>query len=247
LLERSGQLKRTLGNGSVTSFPIIETKGGDITSYIPTNVISITDGQIFLSKTILNRSLRPAIDITVSVSRIGSKAQYSCLKYVCKKVRNDYATFKSFENVAKVSSDLDQVTELYINRGLAIIQFLNQPLYHTYTLYNEVLGFFLLSEGYVDGIKTKYVNLYFNILFKAFFINMYLYSEKKLLKYVKTENSSVVESLLKMYSIEPFLNDLHLLGNKYHNFFKSEIQSVLIRSTTTIYYKHLYNISKPII
>ena len=243
LLERSGQLKRTVGNGSVTSFPLIETKGGDITSYIPTNVISITDGQIFLSKTLVNKNIRPSIDLTVSVSRIGSKAQYTCLKFVCKKVRSIYATFKTFENVAKVTSDLDPVTELYINRGLSIIQFLNQPLYHTYTLYNEVLGFFLLSEGYLDGIKTKYVNLFFNLLFKAYFAKYYLEEHKHLLKYIIHDNCSIVESLLKMYSVEPFLTDWHVIGKQYNNFFKNELQLLLVSGTFD--HKQLYTITKP--
>src|SRR3989338_8241915 len=107
LLERSAQINRKLSGGSLTALPIVETKGGDISGYIPTNVISITDGQVFLSSRLFNEGFRPAIDLGLSVSRVGSKAQYDCMKLVCKKVKADYSMYKAYASLAKVSSDID--------------------------------------------------------------------------------------------------------------------------------------------
>lgn len=239
LLERCGQLARKLGNGSLTSFPIIETKCGDITSYIPTNVISITDGQIYLSKTLVNKAFFPAVDIAVSVSRVGSKAQYACLKFVSKKIKHDYNNYRAYESISKISTDLSPLVKNYIQKGLAINQFLKQSLYVSYKLYNQVFAFFLLSEGYLENINSIYITLFLNILFKGLYKNTFLKNKEHLLKYLEYSSIELMDSLLKIYSIEPFINDFHLIGAAYKLFFVNTIQKNITSDSTNTYVSHL--------
>lgn len=227
LLERSAQLSKQCGGGSLTSFPIIETKGGDISSYIPTNVISITDGQIFLSKSMVNKGLRPAVDLGLSVSRVGSKAQLKCVKYVTKKIKRDYALYKAYEGLSKVSSDLDITLAGYVKRGVAIISFLKQSLYSTYNLYQMVIGFFLLSEGFLDNINLKNITLYFELFFNGIFVAMYLQSNMELVFFATTELVVSYDSLFKVFKMNTFFKQLQLLGSLYESFYLQTIEPLI--------------------
>jgi len=165
LLERAAQLKRNRGGGALTALPVVETKAGDISAYIPTNVISITDGQIFLSSKLANQGIRPAVDLNLSVSRVGSDAQPSILKYVSKKTKLDYAVYRSFAAVEKISGDIDPSILAYINRGKKIVSFFNQEVYSTDTLYQQVVCLHAISSGYLDNVNANLVGYFFNLLF----------------------------------------------------------------------------------
>lgn len=165
LLERAAQLKRNRGGGALTALPVVETKAGDISAYIPTNVISITDGQIFLSSKLANQGIRPAVDLNLSVSRVGSDAQPSILKYVSKKTKLDYAVYRSFSGIEKISGDIDPSILAFINRGKKIVAFFNQEVYATDTLYQQVVCLHAISSGYLDKVNANLVGYFFNLLF----------------------------------------------------------------------------------
>jgi len=145
-LERASLLTRSLSGGSVTALPIIETKGGDIAAYIPTNVISITDGQLFLSKVMFNKGICPSIDLGLSVSRVGSKAQYDCMKSISKDIKKDFRYYKMYESLSKIGSELEGHIAAYIKRGLLIVSFFVQKAYHTYRLYQQVIALFIFQK-----------------------------------------------------------------------------------------------------
>ena len=234
LLERGAQLSKQFGSGSLTILPLIETKGGDISAYIPTNVISITDGQIFLSSNIINAGLRPGVNIGLSVSRVGSKAQYNCVKYVSKKIKRDYILYKTYEGLSKISSDMDPTLLSYVNRGLIILKYLSQKLYKTVKLFKQVITFYCLSEGLFDGIDVSYLGIYFELYFKGYFLSDYLENNEELFKYLMNRNAEFVESLLIASSIEPSLKEIGFLSRLFSNFFKSEIYVRM--NTNEVYY-----------
>lgn len=164
LLERAAQQKRDRGGGALTALPVVETKAGDISAYIPTNVISITDGQIFLSSKLANQGVRPAIDLNLSVSRVGSDAQPNMLKYVSKKTKLDYAVYRSFQGIEKISGDVDASILAFINRGKKIVAFFNQEVYVTDSLYKQVVCLHAISSGFLDKVNGHLVGYYFNLL-----------------------------------------------------------------------------------
>lgn len=223
LLERGAQLSKQFGAGSLTVLPLIETKGGDISAYIPTNVISITDGQIFLSSSIINSGLRPGVNIGLSVSRVGSKAQYNCVKYVSKKIKRDYALYKAYEGLSKISSDMDPLLAGFVIRGQRIVSYLSQKLYKTIKLAHQVLSFYCLSEGLLDNVNTSYTTLFFDLYFKGYFVQEYLVDNEELFKYLIERNAVMVESLLISSSIEPSLNEIASLSKLFSEFFKKEV------------------------
>lgn len=165
LLERAAQMRRSYGGGALTALPIVETKGGDISGYIATNVISITDGQIFLSTKLANQGIRPAIDLNLSVSRVGSDAQPSILKTVSKSTKVDYAMFRSFQSLEKISGDLDPSIMAYIQKGKKIISYFNQEAYQTEMLYKQIVCLYAISAGYLDKVHPSLVKYFFNLLF----------------------------------------------------------------------------------
>jgi len=145
LLERAAQMHRNLGGGSLTALPIIETRGGDISAYIPTNVISITDGQIFLSTDLANKGVRPAINIGLSVSRVGSSAQTPLMRELSRKLKGNYAFYNTYKGVDKLGGDLDPIILSYIRRGVRIDEFFKQGLYQPLTYIRQVIGVFLFN------------------------------------------------------------------------------------------------------
>ncbi|MBQ8168755.1 F0F1 ATP synthase subunit alpha [bacterium] len=154
LLERAVKLNDNLGGGSITALPIIETQAGDVSAYIPTNVISITDGQIFLETNLFNAGVRPAINAGISVSRVGGAAQTKAIKQVAGKLRLDLAQFRELEAFAQFASDLDQATKNQLLRGEKLTEVLKQPQYNPLSVAEQVSILFAANEGVLDDVKT---------------------------------------------------------------------------------------------
>lgn len=202
LLERAAQMSRQYGGGSLTALPIVTTKAGDISGYIPTNVISITDGQIFLSSKLANQGLFPAIDLNLSVSRVGSDAQVPAMKAVSKKIRIDYSIYRTYAGIEKLGGDVDPTILNFISRGKKIVVFFKQDLYITCPLYKQVLSLYAISKGYLDNVKVELVPYYFNLLFDSNLAIQYLgdnawliFSATKLEYVMKVIELAVFESL----------------------------------------------------
>jgi len=157
LLERSAKLNKDHGGGSITALPIIETQLGDVSSYIPTNVISITDGQIFLESHLYNKGILPAINVGISVSRVGSSAQYNIMKKICSTIKLDLATYYELESFSQFSNDLDENTKKILDRGKRIVLSLNQKQNKPYLLHHEIAILYAVTNGYLDNIFVENV------------------------------------------------------------------------------------------
>jgi len=158
LLERACKLDPKYGGGSITALPIVETQSGDISAYIPTNVISITDGQIFLVTDLFNAGQRPAIDVGLSVSRVGGAAQFKAMKQVASSIKIDLASFEEMKSFSQFGSDLDSSTVAILNHGEALLRVLRQGQYQPYSLDKEIFYLFMAKEKYLDNIKTNEVS-----------------------------------------------------------------------------------------
>ena len=152
LLERSAKLSDKLGGGSITSLPIVETQAGDISAYIPTNVISITDGQIFLESDLFHSGVRPAINAGLSVSRVGGSAQLKPMKQVSGTLRIDLASYRELEAFTQFGSDLDALTQQKLNRGRRTVEVLKQPLHKPVSVEKQIILFYALNHGYLDSV-----------------------------------------------------------------------------------------------
>jgi F-type H+-transporting ATPase subunit alpha len=169
LLERAGKLRESLGGGSITALPIIETQAGDISAYIPTNVISITDGQLFMQTSLFNSGQRPAIDVGFSVSRVGGAAQIKPMKQASASLKLDLASYLELESFSQFGSDLDETTKEVIEHGKRTMEILKQHKNNTYDQYDEVLFLLAVSSraikwipiNQVRAIKTE-IKTYFN-------------------------------------------------------------------------------------
>ena len=157
LLERSAKLSEALGAGSLTALPIIETQAGDVSAYIPTNVISITDGQIFLEADLFYQGQRPAIGIGLSVSRVGSAAQYKSMKQVSGSVKLELAQFREVEAFASFGSDLDPITQYKLKKGSILMQILKQKQYAPQDLCEQIFMIFLGVKGLLDTLEASQV------------------------------------------------------------------------------------------
>ena len=155
LLERSCRLDDAHGGGSITALPIIETQAGDISAYIPTNVISITDGQIFLESELFNAGMRPAVNVGLSVSRVGGAAQTKAMKKASGQMRVDLAQFREMEVFTQFSSDLDPATQAMLDHGHVLIELLKQPLYHPLAMWKEVVILSAASNGLLDDVALS--------------------------------------------------------------------------------------------
>ena len=155
LLERAVKLNDELGGGSITALPIIETQAGDVSAYIPTNVISITDGQIFLESNLFNSGVRPAINAGISVSRVGGAAQTKAIKQVAGKLRLDLAQYRELEAFAQFASDLDQATKNQLLRGEKLTEILKQPQYMPLSVAEQVSILFAANEGILDDVQNS--------------------------------------------------------------------------------------------
>jgi len=179
LLERSAKLNEDNGAGSLTALPIIETQGGDVSAFIPTNVISITDGQIFLETELFYQGVRPAVNTGLSVSRVGSAAQTSAMKSVAGPVKLELAQYREMAAFAQFGSDLDASTQKLLNRGARLTELMKQPQYAPLTNAEIVCVIFAGTKGYLDSIPVKDVGRY----------------EAGLLKHLRTNCKALLEDI----------------------------------------------------
>ncbi len=179
LLERAAKMSDLKGGGSLTSLPIIETQAGDISAYIPTNVISITDGQIFLEADLFNSGIRPAINVGNSVSRVGGAAQTKAMKQVAGTLRLDLAQFRELQAFAQFGSDLDRATQLQLARGQRLTEILKQPQYQPMPVEQQVVVIWAATNGYIDDVPVEEVRRF----------------ESELLRFVENSNPGLLESI----------------------------------------------------
>ncbi len=160
LLERSCKVNDDLGAGSLTALPIIETQAGDVSAYIPTNVISITDGQVYLEPNLFNSGIRPAVNVGLSVSRVGGAAQIKAMKQVAGTLRLDLAQYRELAAFAAFGSDLDKATQLKLNRGARMVELLKQPQYKPMNVMEQVISLYAGTRGYMDEVPVTAVRKY---------------------------------------------------------------------------------------
>jgi len=238
LLERAAQMHRNLGGGSLTALPIIETRGGDISAYIPTNVISITDGQIFLSADLANKGVRPAINIGLSVSRVGSSAQTPLMRELSRKLKGNYAFYSNYKGVDKLGGDVDPIILSYIQRGVRIDEFFKQGLYEPLTYIKQTIGVYCLINGIVDPVDSKYIDIFFNLLFSNEFSEKYIKSTE----YHFASEYNDIESWLYSNLIEHsngMTEEIHSWCKATAEYFISEIQPRLARDKNNVLYNSL--------
>ncbi|WP_242840761.1 F0F1 ATP synthase subunit alpha [Butyrivibrio proteoclasticus] len=181
LLERSSKLSSALGGGSITALPIIETQAGDVSAYIPTNVISITDGQIFLESDLFFEGMRPAVNVGLSVSRVGSAAQTKAMKKASGSIRVDLAQYREMAVFTQFSSDLDETTKNQLAHGNVLMELLKQPLEHPLAMHEQVVILVAANAGRLDMVPVKNVRSY----------------KERLLQFFETEQASIYEELDK--------------------------------------------------
>lgn len=166
LLERASKLSDELGGGSLTALPVIETQAGDVSAYIPTNVISITDGQIYLEPNLFNAGVRPAINVGISVSRVGGNAQIKAMKKVAGRLRLELAQYRELEAFAKFGSDLDKATLQQLRRGARLVELLKQGQYQPIPVEKQVVSLFAGTNGYLDEIPLEHIQRYEREMFE---------------------------------------------------------------------------------
>ena len=196
LLERACKLNEENGSGSLTALPIIETQAGDVSAYIPTNVISITDGQIFLSTDLFNSGIRPAINVGLSVSRVGGAAQVKAMKQVAGTLRLDLAQFREKEAFAQFGSDLDKATQQQLARGVRLVETLKQPEYNPMPWEEQVITIFAATKGYLDGFPVSEIQR-----FEEGFLSLMKSKHPELMKQISDDLSISDDSSSKLVSI----------------------------------------------
>jgi F-type H+-transporting ATPase subunit alpha len=165
LLERAAKMSDEAGAGSLTALPIIETQEGDVAAYIPTNVISITDGQIFLEGDLFNAGVRPAVNVGISVSRVGGSAQIKAMKSVAGTLRLDLAQYRELQAFSQFASDLDEATRKQLERGERLVELLKQPQYSPYEVQDQVIGIYAATKGFFDSVdKSNIVSMEKNLI-----------------------------------------------------------------------------------
>ncbi len=186
LLERAAKLNKKSGGGSLTALPIIETQAGDVSAYIPTNVISITDGQIFLETELFNQGIRPAVNVGLSVSRVGSAAQTKAMKKVAGSIKLELAQYREMAAFAQFGSDLDASTQQLLNRGAKLTELLKQDQYSPLTVAQQVISVFTGVKGYLDDVEIGKI--------KEF--------EKDILEKIKTERPEIIDEIQSTGKLE---------------------------------------------
>jgi F-type H+-transporting ATPase subunit alpha len=166
LLERAAKLNTAQGGGSLTALPIIETQAGDLSAYIPTNVISITDGQIFLESDLFHQGVRPAINVGNSVSRVGGSAQIRAMRQVAGSLRLDLAQYRELAAFAQFGSDLDKATQAQLNRGRRLVEILKQPQYQPLAVEKQVTIIYAATKGFLDNVAIEEVRRYEEELYR---------------------------------------------------------------------------------
>ena len=191
LLERAAKLSDAKGGGSLTSLPLIETQAGDISAYIPTNVISITDGQIFLEADLFNSGIRPAINVGNSVSRVGGSAQIKAMKQVAGTLRIDLAQFRELQAFAQFGSDLDKATQAQLARGLRLVEVLKQPQYQPMEVEKQVLVIWAATNGQLDDVPVEQVRRF----------------ESELLRFIENAHPGVLAAIREKKSLTDEIKD----------------------------------------
>jgi len=186
LLERAAKLRKELGGGSLTALPIIETQAGDLSAYIPTNVISITDGQIFLESDLFHQGVRPAINVGNSVSRVGGSAQIKAMRQVAGTLRLDLAQYRELAAFAQFGSDLDKATQAQLNRGARLVEILKQPQYEPLPVERQVAIIYAGTNGYLDNIAVSEV--------RAFEVELY--------KFIETRDPEVFRGIVEKKQLD---------------------------------------------
>jgi F-type H+-transporting ATPase subunit alpha len=186
LLERAAKLRKELGGGSLTALPIIETQAGDLSAYIPTNVISITDGQIFLETDLFHQGVRPAINVGNSVSRVGGSAQVRAMRQVAGTLRLDLAQYRELAAFAQFGSDLDKATQAQLNRGQRLVEILKQPQYQPLAVENQVLIIYAATNGYLDPVPVGDLRRY----------------EEELYTFVETRHPGVLQAIAEKKQLD---------------------------------------------
>ena len=186
LLERAAKLSEEQGGGSLTALPIIETQAGDISAYIPTNVISITDGQIFLESDLFYKGIRPAVNVGKSVSRVGGNAQIKAMKQVAGTLKLELAQFRALEAFAAFSSDLDKVSQAQLARGRRLVELLKQPQYSPVNVIDQIITIYAATNGYVDQLPEVDVRRY----------------EKEMLQFMHQKHSALIQEIAKDKAIK---------------------------------------------
>ena len=187
LLERACKLSKEFGGGSITALPIVETQSGDISAYIPTNVISITDGQIFLQTDLFNAGQRPSIDVGLSVSRVGGAAQFKAMKQVASSIKIDLASYQEMKSFSQFGSDLDASTLKVLRHGDALLEVLKQDQYEPYSMEHEIFDLFMAKYNYLDEFKANEVK---NVLKRSY-------------DYIKTNHQDLLDSIKENKQIIP--------------------------------------------
>jgi F-type H+-transporting ATPase subunit alpha len=226
LLERSAQLSSNNGEGSMTSLPIIETLCGDVSSYIPTNVISITDGQIFLNKELLNRGVLPAVDLNLSVSRVGSSSQYKYMVSVSKKIKMQLAMYRQFKDAELLGTDSNENVKNYVNRGKRLILLFTQPLYHTQNYLKQIIYLYCLSEGFADKIDLKLTKFFLSSIFNSKFY-IYIPSDISVFFIDFFRNLETCEDHFVIFDFDVIHSKLYKLLFYYTVFFESNIVPII--------------------
>jgi F-type H+/Na+-transporting ATPase subunit alpha len=179
LLERAAKLSDEMGGGSLTALPIIETQAGDVSAYIPTNVISITDGQIFLETDLFYSNVRPAVNAGISVSRVGGNAQIKAMKQVAGRLRLDLAQYRELEAFAQFGSELDPATQRQLARGARVVEVLKQPQYQPMRVDQQVIVIFAVTNGLIDDVDVPKIKEW----------------EKGLLEFIAAQHSAIVDEI----------------------------------------------------
>ena len=191
LLERAAKLSDANGGGSLTALPIIETQAGDVSAYIPTNVISITDGQIFLETQLFNQGIRPAVNVGLSVSRVGSAAQTKAMKKVAGSIKLELAQYREMAAFAQFGSDLDEATQKLLNRGSKLTELLKQNQYSPLTVAEQVITVFTGVRGYLDDVELDQIKIF----------------EKDILEKIKNEKSEIISTIQTTGKLEKETED----------------------------------------
>ncbi len=186
LLERSSKLSDELGGGSLTAFPVIETQANDVSAYIPTNVISITDGQIYLEPAMFNAGIRPAINVGISVSRVGGSAQTKAMRKVAGRLRIDLAQYRELEAFAKFGSDLDKATQAQLKRGAALVELLKQGQYVPMSMEKQVVSIFAGTNGYLDDIPLEHIQRF----------------EQEFLEYMEVKHGEILRAIAETKDLD---------------------------------------------
>ncbi len=189
LLERAARVSKELGGGSLTALPVIETQAGDVSAYIPTNVISITDGQVYLEPSLFFSGIRPAINVGLSVSRVGGAAQVKAMKQVAGTLKLDLAQYRELAAFAQFGSDLDKATQAQLDRGVRLVELLKQPQYKPMSLGQEIVVLFAGTKGFIDKYDIEKVRIY----------------EEQLLAFVESKHPDIIKEIEDKKIISPDL------------------------------------------